>query len=167
MGLLTVISPAGALPNIISPLASLPRLISPWKRAEEKRYAEERAFFLGQLATVRRQWVAGTARPSYTRLFLESQEKFQIDDVEGAYQVGMMAIAGALTIASPMQSFILAMILHPSWLRNLQEEVDRICGERLPAMDDMPNLPVLRAIVKEVLRWRPPVPTGMYSSLEV
>ncbi|KFZ18300.1 hypothetical protein V501_01292 [Pseudogymnoascus sp. VKM F-4519 (FW-2642)] len=161
MALLSVISPAGALPNVISPLAALPECLSPWKRYEKQRYAFEREFFLNQMSKVRKEWLAGTAKPSYMRLFLESQEKFQTSYVEGAYQVGMMAIAGALTIASPMMSFVLAMVQSPEWLAKTQEELDRVCGDRLPAMADMENLPVLRAVVKEVLRWRPPVPTGI------
>jgi hypothetical protein len=161
MALLTVISPSGALPNVISPLAALPEFLSPWKRYEKERYDIERAFFLNQQAKVRKEWLAGTAKPSYMRLFLESQEKSQVGCVEGAYQVGMMAIAGALTIASPMMSFVLAMVQSPEWLGKLQEEIDRVCGDRMPEMSDMENLPVLRAVVKEVLRWRPPVPTGL------
>lgn len=160
MALLSVISPSGALPNIISPLAALPEWMSPWKQYEKQRYGIERAFFLNQMARVRKEWLAGTAKPSYMKMFLESQEKSQVDSLEGAYQVGMMAIAGALTIASPLMSFILAMVLHPEWLVNLQEEIDRVCGDNMPAMSDMENLPILRAVVKEVLRWRPPVPTG-------
>lgn len=162
MALLTVISPSGALPNVISPLAGLPEFLSPWKKYEKERYAEEREFFMTQQARVRKEWLAGTAKPSYTRMFLESQEKSQVSCVEGAYQVGMMAIAGALTVASPLMSFILAMVLSPEWLSKVQEEIDRVCGDTLPAMSDMENLPILRAVVKEVLRWRPPVPTGMW-----
>lgn len=112
------------------------------------------------MAKVRKQWFAGIAKPSYMRLFLESQQKSQVSCLEGAYQVGMMAIAGALTLASPMMSFVLAMVQSPEWLAKLQKELDRVCGDRLPAMTDMESLPVLRAVVKEVLRWRPPVPTG-------
>jgi len=161
MALLTVISPAGALPNVISPLAYLPTFMSPWKKYEKERYAEERDFFLSQQAQVRKDWLKGTAKPCYMQMFFDSQEKSQVDDLEGAYQVGMMAIAGALTIASPLMSFVLAMVLHPEWLSKLQQEIDTVCGERLPEMRDMGNLPVLRSIVKEVIRWRPPVPTGI------
>jgi cytochrome P450 len=163
MALLRVISPSGALPNVISPLAALPEFLSPWKRYEKRRYKEEREFFVAQMEMVRKQWLAGTAKPSYMRMVFEAQQKSQIDDLEGAYQVGMMAIAGALTIASPMMSFVLAMVLYPEWLKKLQDEVDTVCGDRLPEMKDMENLPILRAIVKEVVRWRPPVPTGSHS----
>jgi cytochrome P450 len=155
MALLMVISPSGALPNVFSPLALLPEAISPWKQYEKERYEEERLFFLSQLAKVRKDHLEGTAKPCYRKMFFEWQEKSPVDDLEGAYQVGMMAIAGALTIASPMMSFVLAMILHPGWLLKVQEEVDRVCGDELPAMKNMENLPILRAVVKEVLRWRP------------
>ncbi|KAG0648686.1 Cytochrome P450 monooxygenase psoD [Hyphodiscus hymeniophilus] len=161
MALLTVISPSGALPNVLSPLACLPEFVSPWKKYERARYQEERSFFLLQLAKVRKDWVNGKAKPCYMQMFFDSQAKCAVDDLEGAYQVGMMAIAGALTIAAPMMSFVLAMVLHPGWLARVQEEVDRVCGDTLPDMKDMENLPVLRAVVKEVLRWRPPVPTGI------
>lgn len=90
-----------------------------------------------------------------------------IDDLEGAYQVGMMAIAGALTIASPLMSFVLAMVLFPSWLVKLQEEIDEVCGDRLPEMKDMEKLHTLRAVVKEVVRWRPPVPTGVFPRINI
>lgn len=162
MALLRVISPSGALPNVISPLAALPEAISPWKQYEKRRYKEEQDFFIAQMNKVRKQWLAGTAKPSYMRMVFEAQQKAPLDDLEGAYQVGMMAIAGALTIASPLMSFVLAMVLFPDWLKKLQEEIDAVCGDRLPDMTDMENLPVLRSVVKEVVRWRPPVPTGLF-----
>lgn len=71
-----------------------------------------------------------------------------------------MAIAGALTIASPLQSYILAMVHHPVWQTKMQEEIERVCGERCPEWEDREHLPVVRSVVKEILRWRPPVPTG-------
>jgi len=43
----------------------------------------------------------------------------------------------------------------------VQEEIDRVCGDRLPTVDDMPNLPVLRATVKETVRWRQATPLGV------
>lgn len=161
MALLRVISPSGALPNVVSPLASLPAQISPWKRYEKERYKEERSFFMSQLTRVRKEWLAGKAKPCYMRMFFETQQKSHVDDLEGAYQVGMMAIAGALTIASPLMSFVLAMVVFPSWLQKLQGELDAVCEDRLPEMKDMEKLPLLRAVVKEVVRWRPPVPTGV------
>jgi cytochrome P450 len=78
----------------------------------------------------------------------------------------MMAIAGALTIGSPLQSYILAMCHYPEWQVKIREEVEQVCGGRCPEWEDRQNLPTLRAVVKEIVRWRPPVPTGIPHRLE-
>jgi len=102
------------------------------------------------------------APQSWMRTFLESRGSWGFQyELEGAYAVGMHGIAGALTIAAPMQTFCLAMCHYPQYLPMLQEELERVCGDRLPRADDRPNLPFLRAIIRECLRWRPPVPTGI------
>jgi len=45
--------------------------------------------------------------------------------------------------------------------KKAQAEIDRVIGsERLPAMEDADNLPYIRAIVKETLRWMPTTVTG-------
>ena len=55
------------------------------------------------------------------------------------------------------------MALHPSVLSRAQEEIDRVTGkQRLPTFEDRDNLPYMNAIVKEVLRWETPVPTGLF-----
>jgi cytochrome P450 len=70
--------------------------------------------------------------------------------------------AGSGTTSAAMMSFMLAMVLHPEWFQKLQEEVDQVCGtERLPYLDDVPQLPTVRAVVKEVLRWRPVTAGGL------
>jgi cytochrome P450 len=53
------------------------------------------------------------------------------------------------------------MCHYPSWQTRVQEEIDRVCGDRLPTVEDMPQLPMLRATVKEILRWRQPTPLGV------
>ncbi len=68
-----------------------------------------------------------------------------------------MAIAGALTIGSPIRSYFLAMSHYPNCQKKLQEEIDTVLGGRCPQWEDREKLPMLRAVVKEVIRWRPPV----------
>lgn len=76
--------------------------------------------------------------------------------------VGTMFEAGSGTTSAAMMSFMLAMVLHPEWFRKLQSEVDTVCGpERLPYLDDVAQLPTVRAVVKEVLRWRPVTAGGL------
>ena len=54
------------------------------------------------------------------------------------------------------------MTLHPEVARLAQQELDKVLGgERLAEPSDEPRLPYTSAIMKEVLRWRPPTPLGM------
>lgn len=50
------------------------------------------------------------------------------------------------------------MVLHPDVQAKAQEEIDRLCLERLPNFDDQDDLPYVEAIVREALRWNPVLP---------
>ena len=53
------------------------------------------------------------------------------------------------------------MVLHPDVQKKAQAEIDSVIGtDRLPVYGDRPKLPFIEAIMKEVLRWYPPVPLG-------
>lgn len=56
------------------------------------------------------------------------------------------------------------MMLHPEVQRRAQAEIDAVVGNaRLPSFEDREGLPFVDAIVKEILRWRPPGPVGVLS----
>jgi cytochrome P450 len=163
--LLIGVSPTGSLLNKLPFLMSLPDWLSPAKAWERKRARTERRFFEIMQGQVRADIATSPGKPSWMQIFLESKDHFTFaHSLEGAYAVGMHGIAGALTIAAPMQAFCLAMCHYPQYLDMLHEELDRVCGERMPTNADKPNLPVLRAIIKECIRWRPAVPTGQFQS---
>ena len=62
---------------------------------------------------------------------------------------------------STTRTFFLAMMLNPSVQKKAQEEIDRVVSaDWLPKSEDRPNLPYVNAIVKETMRWNPPVPLG-------
>ena len=64
---------------------------------------------------------------------------------------GTLFEAGAGTTAAAMMSWILAMVHYPEELKKLQGEVDKVVGDdRLPEFDDVPQLPRVRAVAKEV-----------------
>jgi len=55
------------------------------------------------------------------------------------------------------------MALHPECIKKVQAELDAVVGQdRLPEFSDRQNLPYLDAVLKEVLRWFPVVPAGLY-----
>ena len=73
-----------------------------------------------------------------------------------------------LKTAATLVVFMLAMTLYPDVMRKAQAELDVVVGrDRLPTFDDKDDLPYIRAVVKEVLRWRPVVPMGMFLIAEL
>ncbi|KAE9967307.1 hypothetical protein EG327_011525 [Venturia inaequalis] len=164
--LLIGVSPTGSMINKLPFLMSLPDWLSPAKAWERKRARTERRFFeimQGQVRTdMLKSDTPSSQKASWMSIFLGSKDGFSFShDLEGAYAVGMHGIAGALTIAAVMQGFCLAMCYYPQYLDMLQEELDGVCGDRMPTNADKASLPLLRAIIKETIRWRPPVPTGI------
>lgn len=52
------------------------------------------------------------------------------------------------------------MVLNPDVLARAQEEIDKVCVDRLPDFDDWDALPYVEAIMREALRWNPVTPEG-------
>ncbi|EKM54951.1 uncharacterized protein PHACADRAFT_142748 [Phanerochaete carnosa HHB-10118-sp] len=75
--------------------------------------------------------------------------------------LGSMYIGGADTTTSTLETFFLAMTLHPEALQEAQRSVDRVCEGRLPDFSDYDALPWIHAIVRECLRWRPVGPMNL------
>ena len=61
-----------------------------------------------------------------------------------------------------MKSFFLAMVLNPKAMKKSQEELDRVVGKgELPDFSHKDSLPYIDALIKELLRWSPPVPLSI------
>ena len=98
-------------------------------------------------------------RNSFMGRYFDSKNK-ELDMEEVSYTVGMTALAAMLTTASIMINFIIAMCQFPEWQEALQKEIDSAVGNRLVEPADFPKLPILRAIIKELIRWRPIIPSS-------
>jgi len=76
--------------------------------------------------------------------------------------MAIRSAAGAETTATTLLWWALAMIAFPEVQRRAQAELDAVVGrDRLPTFSDAPRLPYVRAITKEILRWRPAAPLGV------
>lgn len=159
--LLHQMSPAGPITNALTPLLLLPDWMSGMAK-EAKRRARQAKWFLALENKIRQDITEKRHNdPSFMRSFLEKQQKSSgMDDREGAFFVGMIGVAGVFTMGSPLHTFVVAMLHHPQWLGRVQEEIDTQIDGRMPEASDAPKLPILRSVIKECLRWRPPVPTG-------
>ena len=69
------------------------------------------------------------------------------------YLGGVLLEGGSDTTSSYLKSLHLALTAHPDAQRKAHEELYRVVGnDRLPRLDDMPKLPYIRAIIREVFK---------------
>lgn len=57
------------------------------------------------------------------------------------------------------------MVIFPDVAKAAQAELDRVCGDRMPDLNDVPSLPYIRACAKESFRWMPGFMLGIPHSV--
>ncbi|KAF7294023.1 Cytochrome P450 [Mycena kentingensis (nom. inval.)] len=87
------------------------------------------------------------------------------DAVDEEMLKGLTALlysAAAETSSGALGTFFLAMTLYPERQKAAQEQIDAVVGPtRLPDISDRDQLPFVEAVLREVLRWKPPVPLSL------
>ena len=155
---------AGPIINKLTFLQHLPAAVSPFKAAEARRKQTMQDAFYEALEDVKKRIEDGKAPECWASLWLQHEKGVQsskLDWHEAAYAIGSASFVAIATIGGPLHAFFLALAHYPGWLPKLQEELDRVCGDQLPTFEQIPQLPRLRATVKEILRWRQSTPLGV------
>jgi hypothetical protein len=140
--------------DAVPALNALPRFLAPWKKAADAGFEVQKALHLKHLRR-------GLESPhwNWSKAFTQSKEGWGVEEVQMAYDLGLVVAPGIETAASVLQVFILAAVTQPRFLAHAQEELDRVVGDtRLPRLADKESLPYIQACVKEALRWRTVVP---------
>lgn len=155
--------PGKFLAETFPPLARVPAAIATWKREIQgmgKIEGEENLKLLemvkGDIEKGKREGVE--VPDSLCKLLLEMREKepVPLSETHFSYVPASLFGAGSDTTASTLCSAFLALVTHPSVLKAAHAELDAVVGsERLPTFEDEVNLPYIRALAKETLRWRP------------
>ncbi|KAF8695637.1 cytochrome P450, partial [Rhizoctonia solani] len=75
---------------------------------------------------------------------------------------GQNQTGGTDTLATAFLSFVAAMVTNPETQKKAQNEIDSVIGyaTRLPTLADSSQLPYIRQLTLEVMRWLPTAPTG-------
>jgi cytochrome P450 len=66
--------------------------------------------------------------------------------------------AGSDTTRNQNNCLVAAAATDMSWVHRVRKELDEVCGhnaERLPGWEDFDRLPMIQAVIKETMRWRP------------
>jgi cytochrome P450 len=67
---------------------------------------------------------------------------------------GSLTDAASETTSSYIHSFIVALLCFPDAQRKAHEEIDRVVGkDRMPTLDDLEDMPYIRAVILEVSRF--------------
>ena len=161
----------GPIVNTVTPIWHIADFLryNPWRRYAVAREGRLRAGWVQSLRLAKERYLAGSlprdtwAHRYCSQLVAQGNERLEQgeeDELFAACMLGFQCMVGVVTVAGPLQYFIMAMALHPGWLKKIQEEIDRVCGDAMPGMGDYAQLPTVRACVKETLRWRSTVPLG-------
>jgi cytochrome P450 len=162
-------SPYAYMVDVLPILLRVPDWLAPFKQEGKILHEQESSYFLGLLADARKFKEEGQPEdpPSFACSYLDKPEYWNLSNFEAAYTIGTLYGGGSGTTSSSMQTYCLAMCHYPEWQNSLQEEIDQVVGnERIPRFDDMPHLHTIRAVIKEILRWRPVVTGGSWTSIQ-
>lgn len=157
--------PGRYLVESIPALKHVPDFLAPWK-ADIKEHGRREAAANMALADVVRADVARARAEgseeklpdSLCKMLLEMREAEDIplSDRDFSFVPASLFGAGSDTTASTMCSAFLALVTHPGALEEAHRELDEVIGaDRTPTFEDEERLPYVRALCKEVLRWRP------------
>lgn len=133
-------------------LANFPNWMAPWKhglsRPSTTRSGRNEFFY----ALAEEANHCSTAE-NYSKFLFREAPKYDLHPLEIANLAANLLGAGADTSSSTLVTAVLAMRAFPETLHPAWEELDRVVGRsRSPGADD--DLPYMRALVKEVFRWR-------------
>ncbi|KAJ4466766.1 cytochrome P450 [Lentinula aciculospora] len=93
----------------------------------------------------------------FVKTMLQNQEKGKLDWDDLCMLSAVFTLGGVHSLSGIILWFLALIPSHPEVALRAQEELDRVVGrDRLPTVDDEPNLPYIRAIIKEVQRVHAP-----------
>lgn len=151
-------SPGAWLVDAFPSLQYLPsRLVQNWWNIGREWFAYDSKVYLDLYRNLVKKIEQGTAPDCFVKdFYLGNPEKNGIDELMAAYAAGSLVEAGSESTSTVINAWLKACLLYPETVKSAQEEIDRVVGpSRLPSFEDEPNLPYVRAMAKEILRWQP------------
>lgn len=148
-------SSASALPDIYPVLRHFPDWMLPSMQPAREWHVNQTEFYLKLWNEAKTKLKAGKASPCFAVDLSLEQDKEGFTDKFGAFLAGGALEAGTDTTANELCGFVQAMVLFPEVQKKAQAELDQVVGDRLPTIEDRPNLPYIRSCIKETLRWMP------------
>lgn len=77
-------------------------------------------------------------------------------DLQLRDEILTLFVAGHETSATSLSWIMILLSENPGWTEACKKEVDAVIGNRLPVLEDMQKLPLLKRVIDEALRMYPP-----------
>ncbi|KAF8992112.1 cytochrome P450 [Cyathus striatus] len=155
-------APGAFLVEYMPWMMNLPRWMCKWRRDAERDFIEYTSLFMDLLEDVESRLKVGEQTTSVAENIINNPYNGDISRLEKSWLLGTLYAAGSETTSKQMLWFFVSMIVHPEVQKKAQKEIDQVVGRgRLPTFKDVENLSYIRAIVKEVMRWRGVAPLGV------
>ncbi|KAJ6388176.1 hypothetical protein OIU77_026698 [Salix suchowensis] len=124
---------------------------------------------VGQIVKERKRDGDSRSGSDFLSALLSLPEEDQLNESDTVALLWEMIFRGTDTVALLLEWIMARMVLHPEIQAKAQQELDTCIGSQLRGVQDsdIPNLPYLRAVVKEVLRLHPPGPLLSWARLAI
>ncbi|KAI0793048.1 cytochrome P450 [Irpex lacteus] len=137
-------------------LKYVPERFAKWKQACREVRDLQRELYFGLLDEAEKRTVENGC---FIETVLRRADEWGMDREMIGYLGGALIEGGSDTTSSFTNSMVLAITAFPDAQKKAQEELDRVIGsDRAPEWEDLEDLPYIRALLKEVHRFRPTAP---------
>ncbi|KAK7052015.1 putative cytochrome P450 [Favolaschia claudopus] len=155
-----VLEPGATPPiDLIPILKYVPERWAKWKQDCAKTRQMQRTLYFGLLDETKERLGQGEENGCFMEEILARQVEFGMNREMMGYLGGVLIEGGSDTTSFYLQSLILALVAYPDAQRKAQEEIDRVVGgHRMPTLDDLEEMPYIRAMILENHRFRPVAP---------
>ncbi|KAI0087382.1 cytochrome P450 [Irpex rosettiformis] len=154
--------PGAYLVDLFPMMKHISASIARWKREGLEWHKEQTKIFEGYSNSVAEKVAKGESQFNFVSDIMASKDRNRLTKEELTWLPGVLILGGTDTTAVMLVNCVLALLHYPNVLRKAQEELDEVIGrERAPIFGDKDNLPYIQAVVREIMRWRPPVPLGV------
>ncbi|CZR56821.1 related to cytochrome P450 [Phialocephala subalpina] len=159
-------APTKSPADVFTWLSCLPKPLQWWRPFGEKFFKTHVEMFQKEYDLLLSKMEKGTAKPCFAVDVLHgaAKKEFEISDIEKIYTWTSLVEAGSDTTRTAVLQTIAGAACYPSWAVKARALLDEVCGhkaERLPMLADRERLPYITAVVKETLRWRPFLQSGV------
>ncbi|GAW10045.1 cytochrome P450 [Lentinula edodes] len=136
-----------------------PTLWLQWKRNAKRTFQQTTNLYENYYNTTVNH---NNQQPNLCVSLAENEVAGELTAVEKVWVTGAISAASLDTTTVTISYFLYAMSIYPNVQARAQRELDEVVGRsRMPTFDDMTQLPYIKAIVKEVLRWQPVTPLAV------